>query len=73
MDGDGDGERAAPTNAARQAYERGDFARVRELLAGAPDAEAAPLRRATSVDPVHAAIVAVCALGLLVIALRYGS
>jgi hypothetical protein len=66
-------DREQDASAAQRAYARGDFARVRELLAAPGGHDDGALRRVTSVDPVHAAILAICALGLLVIAVQYGA
>ncbi len=55
---------------AREAFELGDFGAVRRLVT-ASDEDAA-LRRATSVDPVHAAVLAICFLGVVAIVVHYG-
>jgi hypothetical protein len=56
-------------------FERGDFAALGQQLERLPEAakraEASPLRGAVTVDGAHIAVIALCALALIAIALRY--
>jgi hypothetical protein len=57
-------------------FERGDFAALSEQLERLPEAaahkpEASPLRAAVTVDSAHIAVIALCTLALIAIALRY--
>ena len=58
------------------AFEHGDFARLREQLAGLPEtarmsARVAALRSATSIDAAHVIVLALCLAALLGIAFGY--
>lgn len=57
-------------------FERGDFAALNEQLERLPEASTrtaavARLRAAVSVDNAHVAVIALCALALIAIALKY--
>jgi hypothetical protein len=72
-------ERAAadPELAPLQAsFERGDFAALHDQLAALPEAKrdtagARPLAGATTVDPAHVGVLALCVLALIAITLQY--
>jgi hypothetical protein len=57
-------------------FARGDFAALHEQLAQTSDAtadkpRASALRAAVSVDNAHIAVIALCLLGLIAVALQY--
>lgn len=57
-------------------FARGDFAQLRKQLeqtpkGGAQKPRASALRAAVSVDSAHIAVIAVCMLALIAVALRY--
>jgi hypothetical protein len=57
-------------------FEQGDFVRLGEQLPKLPEAaskspRAEQLRHAVSIDPAHAVVLALSALGLLAVALYY--
>jgi len=57
-------------------FARGDFAELQKQLAQTPEAAAhkprvSVLRAAVSVDNAHIAVIAVCLLGLIAVALQY--
>ena len=57
-------------------FARGDFAVLQKQLAQAPEAtahkpRASALRAAVSVDNAHIAVIALCMLGLIAVALSY--
>jgi hypothetical protein len=72
-------ERAAadPELAPLQAsFERGDFATLHDQLAALPEAKrntpgARPLSGATTADPAHVGVLALCVLALIAITLQY--
>ena len=72
-----DAERLDPELAPlRASFERGDFAGLHEQLASLPEAkrnapDARPLAFATSVDPAHVGVLALCVLALIAITLKY--